>query len=184
MEIIYKDVVGYEGLYKVTNTGEIYSYQKQREGYSYLAKRKTSRLYKEIKMKQSFSNNYMIVVLRKDGKYKTCGVHRLVANAFIDNPDKKPIVNHIDFNTKNNRVENLEWCTQYENVHHTMNNNRDKYCSGEENYRAKIKNNQIKDIFSFKKSGMTNKEIAKIYTVNESIISKILNRKTYKNVVL
>ena len=61
----------------------------------------------------------MVVSLRKDGKRKNHYIHRLVAEAFIENPDNKPNVNHRDYNTKNNYVGNLEWCTQKENASHS-----------------------------------------------------------------
>ena len=74
----------------------------------------------EIIMKPSFVNNkYTILTLSKPGeKRKRYLVHRLVAKAFISNPGGKLQVNHIDGNTKNNRVENLEWCTKSENLKH------------------------------------------------------------------
>ena len=61
---------------------------------------------------------YLYVDLYNNGKRKRFYIHRLVAELYIPNPDNKPYVNHIDGNTKNNRCENLEWCTPFENVEH------------------------------------------------------------------
>lgn len=65
-------------------------------------------------------HGYLMVSLQKDGKRSPRYVHRLVAEAFVDNPEEKPVVNHIDHNTKNNSAENLEWCTVKENVRHSL----------------------------------------------------------------
>lgn len=65
---------------------------------------------------------YLMVNLQKSGARKMCTVHRLVAMNFIDNPNNLPVVNHKDWNKKNNIVENLEWCTQQENAVHAFKN--------------------------------------------------------------
>jgi predicted XRE-type DNA-binding protein len=129
-------------------------------------------------------NVYLATRLMKDGKYKTVLIHRLVAMAFIENPFSKPNVNHIDFNVFNNYSNNLEWCTQYENIHHTMNFNRDRSPKGEENGQSKIKDQQIKEIFQLKSNGLTQYKIAEMFNVDQSAICRILNRKTYKHINL
>lgn len=65
---------------------------------------------------------YLVTDLYEHGKRKTERVHRLVAEAFVPNPDGKPEVNHKDGNRLNNRADNLEWCTKKENCHHAWNN--------------------------------------------------------------
>jgi len=85
-------------------------------------------------MKQAKNKKgYPIVYLRKNGKSHVLTVHRLVATAFIPNPDNKPQVNHIDGNKTNNYVDNLEWCTNSENMDHAIRmglfeNSRSPYC--------------------------------------------------------
>ena len=100
---IWKDIEGYEGLYQVSNKGRVKSFHSG-EG-------------KIIKL-GTHPQGYKLVVLSKRGQTKTCRVHRLVAQAFIPNPENLPVVNHKDENPSNNNVENLEWCTQKHNVNH------------------------------------------------------------------
>ena len=71
------------------------------------------------KMQRKRGVPYYCVELSKDGKPKTAKLHRVVAEAFIPNPLNKSCVNHIDYDTSNNKVENLEWCTHKENNKHS-----------------------------------------------------------------
>lgn len=72
---------------------------------------------------RSLPNGYLRVYMRRDSDYKRVDmyIHRLVALAFIPNPENKKFVNHIDTNRSNNHVNNLEWCTSKENNQHSMN---------------------------------------------------------------
>lgn len=109
----WRPVPGYEGLYEVSNDGMVKSLEKYTQGRKH-------RLLPERIMKQ-WRNQfvYFIVALTKDRKTSYKRVHRLVAQAFIPNIEGKPYINHIDGNPGNNNVDNLEWCTQSENVQHT-----------------------------------------------------------------
>lgn len=103
--MIWKDIKGYEGLYQVSDEGNI------------------RRIYKDGKtklLKNRPSANYYTVCLSDKCQKKTCAVHRLVAETFLDKPEGKTEVNHKDGNKLNNRVENLEWVTQRENCLHSM----------------------------------------------------------------
>ncbi len=103
----YLDIKGYEGLYLVSTLGNIYSV-------------KNKQLLKPIK----HTGGYMRVMLYKYGNGSLFKVHRLVAQAFIPNPENKPQVNHIDEDKTNNMVSNLEWVTAKENVNHGTRNER------------------------------------------------------------
>lgn len=93
--IEWKDIEGYEGLYMVSNTGQIKNYKGN---------------LKALSTKRDKNTNYKEVSLWKDGKNKRLLVHRLVAKAFIPNPNNYKIINHKDEDGTNNCVSNLEWC--------------------------------------------------------------------------
>ena len=99
MEEIWKDVVGYEGLYMVSNMGRIKSLNYNKTG-------------KEKLLKGHIKRNGYIQYVLSNGKSKSILAHRLVAKAFIPNPNNLPEVNHINECKTDNRVENLEWCSK------------------------------------------------------------------------
>ena len=99
----WKEVLNYEGLYEVSNMGNV---RNSRTG------RKLSLRYRK--------DNHIDCMLYKNGKSIRYTVHRLVAIAFIDNPNNYPIINHIDGNGLNNNVSNLEWCTYSHNSQHNF----------------------------------------------------------------
>ncbi|MFZ8934053.1 MAG: NUMOD4 domain-containing protein [Bacteriovoracaceae bacterium] len=107
---IWKDVVGYEGFYKVSNLGRVKSINRFDVNGRYWE----SKIIKFTLDKRGYPR----LTLNKNGCRSVFRVHRLVAIAFIDNPMKKPQVNHIDENKLNNCVDNLEWCTKIENIRH------------------------------------------------------------------
>lgn len=109
---MWKPIENYNSLYEVNEKGEIRSLYHW-NGHKY-EKRKKPYILKQT----NTTTGYKKVELAKDGKKKSLRVHRLVATAFIPNPMNKPYINHIDGNRINNCVENLEWCTQHENVVH------------------------------------------------------------------
>jgi HNH endonuclease len=115
----WKDVVGYEGIYEVSNHGQVRTH-KYKTTYT---NRHGIRHWKQRILKEKDKNNRDVrISLWKNGKGKDYLAHRLVAEAFIPNPDNKPTVNHIDGNPRNNYVENLEWATYRENNNHAFDN--------------------------------------------------------------
>ena len=98
-----KDVIGYEGLYKISPNGEIFSEYSKRLLKPYVA-----------------SDGYLRVNLCKDKKVKITMLHRIVAETFIPNPNNLPVVNHIDGNKANANAKNLEWATFSENSYHAF----------------------------------------------------------------
>lgn len=103
----WKDVKGYEEYYSISSTGKL------------LSKRREKLMKTHIDI-----GGYERVELNKNGRGKKFFIHRLVAVAFLKKDESRPFVNHIDFNPLNNNVDNLEWCTQKENINHSAKDGR------------------------------------------------------------
>lgn len=115
----WRDVVGYEGSYQVSNMGRIKGLTRKTKGRSRNDNEFTRMLPSKImKPKRGGNTDYWYIALCKDGGIKYRSIHRLVAIAFIENPENKAEVNHKDGNKKNNLVDNLEWMTRSENLKH------------------------------------------------------------------
>ena len=108
--IAWADVIGYEGLYQISTYGNVMRMHDRAHLNASLYKKQTERF------------GYYRIMLKKGGIQKSYQLHRLVAIAFIPNPDNKSEVNHIDGNSLNNEVFNLEWATSSENKYHLYNN--------------------------------------------------------------
>lgn len=108
MTEIWKDIEGYENLYQVSSEGRIKS-------LNYL---KTGK--EKILKGGKYGSGYLKVKLFKDGKGKNYAIHRLVAQAFIENPENKPCIDHINTDKTDNRVKNLRWVNQKENMNNPL----------------------------------------------------------------
>lgn len=117
MKEVWKPIEGYEGLYEVSNLGRVKNLERRIPfGYGL-------RTIPERILKNNVNEfGYLYVRLYKDAKGKKHKIHRLVAQTFIENPENKKCVNHIDGNKQNNSVENLEWVTHSENMKHASDN--------------------------------------------------------------
>ena len=117
---IWKDIQGYEGVYQISNLGEIKSLERMIVTNDNITKKIKEKILKPCLRK----NGYYGIVLKKDDKSKYYAIHRLVAQHFIPNPNNLPQVNHKDENKINNCVENLEWCTSQYNINYGTHNER------------------------------------------------------------
>lgn len=128
------------------------------------------RILKPIKNNKGYSSVY----LRADGKTIRQSVHRLVAEAFIPNPENKPFVNHKDFNSANNRVENLNWCTNKENIQYSAD-------AGRMSFNNKITPAQVKEIREKRASGKyTFQKLGVEYGLTRQAVSLITRGKSWR----
>lgn len=147
-EEIWKDVVGYEGLYQVSNLGRVKHLYCVVITHSGLTRTINERVVKPRLQK----NGYLVVDLYKNNKRKESLLHRVVLEAFLPNPDNLPFVNHKDSNRQNCKVENLEWCTASYNTKYSYGNNnrRDKM-----NWKHGKDNANSKAVYAIDKDGNT-----------------------------
>ena len=135
VEVVRRPVVGYEGYYEVDQFGRVFAVD--RVVHVIDNGREYDKPLKGRQMKQSVhSQGYKTVSLTKDGHTKTMYVHRVVAEAFIPNPNNYPFINHKDEDKTNNFVENLEWCTNEYNVN---------YGKGKERRAKKIRGRELSE---------------------------------------
>jgi hypothetical protein len=165
---VWKDVKDYEGIYQISNLGNLKSLKRKGTG---------TFTNKEYLLKKGITTKgYYSYGLSKNGKVKTHTLHRLVANHFIENINNEKCVNHKDGNPKNNDISNLEWCSYSENSLHGYRSN------GRKNSRRKLTEKEVLEI----KTRLDNwyigigVQLAKEYNVSVWIISLIRNNKTYK----
>lgn len=172
---IWKDIVGYEGLYKVSNLGYVKSINRTTSHNRILK----GKLLKMIVDK----DNYFEVSLCKNNKKKNYRVHRLVAETFISNPDNLPQVNHIDGNKQNNNVCNLEWVTCKQNIQHSFKMGLSFVKGGETHHCAKLSQKQvdfIRNNYKFRDKNFSTVALANFFGVTPSTITLITKNKNWK----
>ena len=174
----WRPIEGYDGAYEVSNYGNIRSLDRYISGAF-----DSKRFIKGVEIKSCLTGNgYLGFNLVKDGKSKTSKVHRVVANAFIENEHNKPEVNHKDGNKHNNNVSNLEWVTVGENQSHAYKIGlRDG--KGMKNPSAKLNDRTVLNILKALSKGVTAKKIAKALCVSESTIGRIKKGQKWSHII-
>lgn len=166
---IWEPVIGWEDRYAVSNYGRL-------KGFWI----KPFRLCRIQVHNDEFKKYLVIALCKNKKKYKT-GVHRLVAQAFIPNPEDKPEVNHIDGDKQNNRVENLEWVTGSENMRHSFANGR-KPKRGEGIGTSVLKEEQVLRIRELYDNGFSNMQMRRTFSISESTVSRIIKRESWQHI--
>lgn len=172
----WKDIRGYEGFYQVSNMGRVKSLGGQC-GTVYRKER--------IRTKSLTKDGYERVRLIRNGADKTMRVHRLVAEAFVPNPDNKETVNHIDGNKLNNVASNLEWTDRSEQMQHAYRLGLKTSISGAHNSNAKLTEEDVRTIRKeYIPQSRTHGTVAlaKKYGVTNRVIGLVVNRKAYKEI--
>ena len=168
-KVIYEEhfnqIKGYNN-YLISDLGRVFSFY-------------TKKVLKPRKDK----DGYFLVDLCKNGIRKHHKIHRLVALAFIPNPENKRTINHIDGVKTNNFVDNLEWATNKENTQHALNNGLLKPNKGSKHGQAKLSEKEVLEIRSLHKTGdYYQKDLGKIFGVDRSLIGYIVRRKRWKHI--
>ena len=122
---------------------------------------------------------YKAVNLSINGKCKTFDVHRLVALAYIPNPDNLPVINHKNGIKTDNRVENLEWVTHKENVMHAIETGLWKPAKGKETNHGRFEVSDVLRIRELKEQGLPIRKIAKMFNITHGAVEQIAQRHTY-----
>lgn len=178
MKEIWKDVIGFEGYYQVSNTGMVKSLARfyfTKTGKAIQIKEKVLKGHKDTK-------GYLQVELRNGKGRNIKMIHRLVAEAFVSNSDGKEQVNHKDGNKENNSADNLEWVTCQENIRHAWRNGLNRARYGEEHPNHKVDMAAVKDIrdnYSPNKDGFRAKDFAKKYGISSTHVLAIFNRRVW-----
>ena len=166
MEEIWKDVVGFEGIYQVSNLGKVKSLKFGKEKYLSITKS---------------SIGYLNTKLQLNKKNKSFLVHRLVAETFIKNEFNKPCVNHINGIKTDNRIENLDWCTHKENTEHSLKNDLRKTGCNHKQSKLSLKDIEyIRKNYKYRDEKNGGYKLAEMFGVSRNCISNVVKNKTYR----
>lgn len=177
---IWKPINGYEGLYEVSNLGNIKTLE--RIYLSGNGKKAINKVKEKLIKTYNNGHGYSYVSLRKNGIKTAISVHRIVAKEFIPNINNLKCVNHKNGIKNDNRVENLEWCTYKENSEHAKQIGLIK--SGELHHNSLLTNKQVLEIRNkYSSKNFTLKMIGDEYGINYRTVSQIVNYKRYANVI-
>lgn len=163
----WKPIVGYDGRYEVSNSGNV--------------RETVSGGYREV---GQWPNNQGYMIVRLSGPRTQARVHRLVAQAFVSNPQNKPCINHINCDRADNRHANLEWCTQSENIAHSEHLGRMQrsYWRGRRSPSAKLSDLDVANLRAAHANGATYADLANIYVISKRAVGRIVKREVYADV--
>lgn len=174
MKEIWKQINGYEGMYEVSNFGKVRTIQRTILRKTKLGNLRPFIIKSKIKTANFSKNGYMTIALVKENKTYTTYLHRIIADAFVTGKTSdNNVVNHINGNKTDNRVENLEWVSSSENNLHALDNFL-------KSTRKGVTSEFINEVVKHKSIGLSNSNIAKLMNSTKSIIQGITSGRTYK----
>lgn len=170
--VYWKDISGFEGFYKISTSGTVMSMPRK-----YTRHKEPSLLTQVIN-----GHGYMQCRFSKPSGGETLRIHRLVAEHFLPLVEGKSHVNHKNGNKLDNTIENLEWCTNDENMKHANRLNLITRKRGEQTKCSKLTEQKVKEIRAAF-IGVNKKELAEKYNVHKSTIEDVVNRKFWRHVL-
>lgn len=175
----WRSVVGYEGIYEVSNLGNVRSIPRPiNRGIRGITHTKT---YRNLRLRVN-KYGYHDTHLRDapTGRSRIYEIHRLVASAFIPNPEGKPTVNHMDSNRTNNSVSNLEWATHKENITHGMKHGKIPDMKGSSNHMSRLTAEDVLLLRSEWKTGLyTYQSLADKYGHSHGCVFCVITRRSW-----
>lgn len=173
---IFKDIIGYEGLYQISNYGRVKSLKKE-----ILKSNGAKVVFPEIILKHCYRQGYLFVRLYKDKKGNAHSIHRLVAVHFIPNTQNKPQVNHINSNRSDCSIVNLEWVTTSENAIHCVRMGRNNPPRGSKNGQSKLKE---EDVILIRNSRykISRKKLSEMFGVSVKHIDRVRCKERWKHI--
>lgn len=178
MEVEWKPIPNYEGIYEVSSCGKVRSLNRRRL-HTFNKGCVMNRYYKGKVLAPVLNGGYFKVTLTRDNIPTQIAIHRLVATAFLPNADNKPFVNHKNGIKTDNNFNNLEWVTPLENCIHASDT-----CllpTGDKHPRSKLTEDQVIQI-KYHREGILYKDIAKEFNIDKSTVSDIKRGKTWQHI--
>lgn len=183
LQEFWKAIPGWEGFYEVSSAGNVRSID--RVVQPLLGGPPQKRKGQDLKLGKR-RNGYLYVSLRngETGMSRSSDVHRLVALAFLANPEGKPNVNHLDNSRDNNAVENLEWCTQQENLQHMRQQGRGftPFKRGVRSHNALLTNDEVMALRVASAAGETVSAIGRRFKVSRRTVKRVASGEYYSQV--
>lgn len=176
----WRDVVGYESSYEVSSYGKIKSIERRCASKN----GKTRKVPERIMKPKIDRYGYSAIHLSKNGERRDFTIHRLVALAFIPNPENLPQVNHKDGDKLDNRVDSLEWCSAQYNVQHSFDNGLQKVPCGTDRPFFKMSDEKVREVRKrYATEGISLVKLAKDYDICPQTLHSIILLKTWKHVI-
>jgi predicted XRE-type DNA-binding protein len=177
MKEIWKYIPSLKGFYMASNLGRLKRLERQ-----VVYPKGGVRVFPDLILKSTVNPmGYVSVYISIEKSRRVYMTHRLVGEAFLDNPENKPYINHKNSIRNDNRIENLEWCTAAENNQHAFDHGFGNVKSGEGNHFSKIKAEEVKKIYTMSiKGDMMQKDIASMFSITRSHVSSIKLKKAWK----